>query len=128
MACACDGNQLRVPPTHVFTTKSTTDAFIALSTATSGGPIDTLRARLIIEAMSGNMSIQLAYQYSGDLSSWTTVSAFSTARLTNGTTYEADIDMTDGLFYRFGVLVKNNGSTANCESALVSLELFFSIV
>ena len=126
MACPCSPPSLHIPFTHIFSLKSTTATFIPLSGPLDATTIDALRARMDIAALSSNLSLQLAYQTSDDLLSWTDV-AVGTARTANGTTYEAASNLNEALFYRVGILVKNVSSSEDCHSALVQLFLDFSL-
>jgi hypothetical protein len=125
MSCDCGPSSLRVAWTHVFTSRSVTDSFIALTEPMSSAQLARVMSRLELLSVTGDITITWAYERSDDLTSWT-AAALGTGRSSAGTFDEVSSSLTAALFYRFGVYVKNTSTATRCESALVRLFLEFS--
>ena len=125
MTCSCSLGPVTVDWTHVFTSKSTTNAFILLTEAVSSEGVVRVLSRLELLNLTTDMTVTFAYEYSDDLQTWT-AGALGAGRTAVGTYDESSTDLATALFYRFGVYVKNTSSATRCESTWVRLRLDFS--
>jgi hypothetical protein len=119
MGCDCNEGPITVGPAHIYTARSETYSPVWLTSVVSGSNYTKLVVRYYVAAISGNMKIQLAYSYGGSPMEQTVVCDGVEVDVTGWQEDYLD-DLEPGQFYQFGLAVKNDGDTANCESAFIS--------
>ena len=119
MGCGCSEGPITQTLAQVFTRRDTGEYTAIWLTAPMAGPAYTkLTVRYYVGAISGNMKFRPVYGHGSNPFSLTVVE-FGDEETTSGWHEDAISDVVSGSFYQFGIAVKNNGSTANAESALI---------
>lgn len=122
MGCNCEPVGASVGPLAVFTIRSTTPVFIPLTGWFPAANVQRVLARLQIDQIGADVSVQGAFQTSNDLSSLTTTTVGS-AQTATGLTFPAGTSVPAENFIRFGVNIANASAATEAQAALVSLDI-----
>lgn len=120
MACDCNNGPIVVPPTHIFTSRTTAEwTTLPLTTPIPLANTQRFMVRWRMGPKSANIATRLIAQTGDTLFSWST--GYTGGSNTDDTWVNETIELDTNQFAQIGVQVKNDSDDSDAESAWVEM-------